>query len=404
MRPWNAAVLLNSIGDITTVDLKTRYSKCRSTTNELISGLETEDLCVQPHEDVSPIKWHLGHTAWFFDQMVLLPVLGKSIASQAFNSCFNSYYQSIGNIHSRVQRGALSRPLVREIAEYRSKVDNAVLELFDQNKFSKEQLSTIRLGIEHEQQHQELMLMDIKYTLFANYDCPTYSLKNAPQTIEAQEPILVDEGVIEVGHGQKDFCFDNELPRHKTYIHPAKISGRLVSTKEYMEFIQGGGYKDFRHWHEEGFSWLSKNKIEAPLYWQRSGQNQEWRIYTLKGWKSPGNAPVMHLSFYEAAAYANWAGGFLPTEFQWEQAALQAGLDAPAAGWQWTQSDYAAYPGYKPFKGALQEYNAKFMCSQKVLRGGSFATPEDHYRPTYRNFFYPQQNWHFSAMRMAYES
>lgn len=380
------------------------YSRVRNYTEKLCEPLEIEDYIPQPVVDVSPPKWNIAHTTWFFEEMILKKfVPDYKVFDPNFGFLFNSYYNSIGERTARDHRGDLSRPTVKRVFEYRHYVDEAMNKLLVSANVDPQMPDPVTLGLNHEQQHQELFLTDLKYTLSVNPLFPTYREGYAPE--ELSEPpasaggqfIEIESGMYEIGYDGEGFCFDNELARHKIYLDDFQISDRLVTNSEYMEFMNDGGYRDPLLWHSEGWDWLHRENVTSPLYWhERDG---EWHHYTLGGLrKLPMDAPVCHISLYEAAAYAEWKGMRLPTEFEWEAAneKFDWGLR-----WEWTNSAYLPYPGFKKPDGAVGEYNGKFMMNQMVLRGASVATPEGHSRPTYRNFFHPHLRWQFTGIRLA---
>ncbi|KXK04267.1 MAG: serine/threonine protein kinase [Acidobacteria bacterium OLB17] len=385
-------------------DLAARYSAVRAQTEKLCDPLENEDYVPQPVVFVSPVKWNIAHTTWFFEEFVLAKfVENYERFNEHFSFLFNSYYNTVGSRTNRNERGFLSRPTVRSVFEYRRSVDDAMLKLLgslDRSSDAEEIGEITTLGINHEQQHQELLLTDLKYTLGQNPLDPVYDAEWAREDQPALgkgEFIKIDEGVYDIGHEGSGFCFDNELARHKVYLDAFSISDRLVTNAEFAEFIEGGGYDDFRLWHADGWDWVRANEIEAPLYWERHAGG--WSHFTLQGKQELApDAPVSHLSFYEAAAYAEMAGMRLPTEFEWE--AAQANFEW-GQRWEWTASAYLPYPGFTKPPDAVGEYNGKFMVNQMALRGESIATPEGHSRPTYRNFFYPDMRWQFFGLRLA---
>ncbi|UBZ08996.1 ergothioneine biosynthesis protein EgtB [Leeuwenhoekiella palythoae] len=372
----------------------------RTHTETLCKPLEIEDYVVQPIVDVSPPKWHLGHTTWFFEDFILKKFkTDYKEFDPNFSFVFNSYYESMGARVVRTDRGNLSRPTVREVFDYRAYVTNQLQELLEQNRASDELQSLVEIGIHHEKQHQELLLTDIKYILGNNPLQPVYSesFSENPASNQSTTWIEIPEGIYEIGHNGEGFCYDNELGKHKVFLNDFKISNQLVSNKDYLEFIENGGYEQVLLWHSEGWDWVKSLHTKAPQYWQK--QDNSWFYYGLDG-VQPLNleAPVTHISYYEAFAFAQWKSCRLPTEFEWEVAhkALNWG-----ARWEWTESAYLPYPNYQKAPGALGEYNGKFMVSQKVLRGGSIATSNNHTRPTYRNFFHPQLRWQFTGIRLA---
>ncbi|HEY0177324.1 MAG TPA: ergothioneine biosynthesis protein EgtB, partial [Pedobacter sp.] len=349
-----------------------KYSAVRAHSVLICSKLQKEDYVVQPVVDVSPPKWHLGHTTWFFETFILIP---HAFAYQPFNPdynyVFNSYYENIGARVIRTDRGNLSRPTVDEVFQYRAYVDEA-MEKYLGGQLSEEVKELLELGLNHEQQHQELLWYDIKYILGHNPLFPAYGTENIEKAVINTTGGWIDfkEGVYEIGYQGDDFHFDNELGRHKVYIHNFSISASLVSNAEYLEFITAGGYQDFNLWHAEGWDWVKTNAVQAPLYWYNI--NGEWHRYSLSGLEPVDpEIPVSHISYYEAAAYAQWKGMRLPTEFEWEVAAAELEWGKL---WEWTESAYLPYPGFSKAAGALGEYNGKFMVNQKVLRGASAAT------------------------------
>ncbi|WP_295664589.1 ergothioneine biosynthesis protein EgtB [uncultured Mucilaginibacter sp.] len=381
------------------MSLKDQYIAIRQHSKTICEPLQTEDYVVQPVVDVSPPKWHLGHTNWFFETFILKPnVIGYQDFDPDYNYVFNSYYETVGNRVIRTDRGNLSRPTVIDIMRYREYVDEAMVK-FLCDEPSPELRELIILGFNHEQQHQELLMTDIKYILGHNPLFPAYDKGyHSPKTdTSAQKFIAVKEGVYEVGFAGKSFCFDNELNRHKVYLNDFEISNHLVTNAEYLEFMNVGGYYDFRFWHAEGWDWVKTNKIEAPMYWHLI--DGFWHNYTYHGLQALDmDAPVCHISYYEAYAYAAWKGMRLPTEFEWEVAATQFNW---GKSWEWTESAYLPYPGFAKAPGAIGEYNGKFMVNQKVLRGASEVTPAGHSRITYRNFFHPHLRWQFTGIRLA---
>lgn len=408
------------------MNIQERFQAARRFTERLVSPLSAEDCVVQSMDDASPTRWHLAHTTWFFETFVLGQQPGYECFDKAFPYLFNSYYNTVGQQFPRAQRGLLSRPGLDRVWQYRRHVDEQILERFDQPAFAEKFARLIEIGIQHEQQHQELILTDIKHVLSCNPTWPAYDdlpLGPTAQTA-AQDPIRIEEGLCEVGHCGEGFAFDNESPRHKSYLHACQIDARLVTCGEYLEFIDAGGYQRPEHWLSLGWAAVGKHRWEAPLYWQHDGDS--WMQFTLAGLQPIVlDAPVTHVSFFEADAYARWRGKRLPTEFEWEVAAAATPFtdDDPfvdrllaqrraihpmcspsglcGSVWQWTSSSYLGYPGYRPPAGAVGEYNGKFMCDQHVLRGGSVATHSQHIRNTYRNFFPAHVRWQFSGIRLA---
>ncbi len=388
-----------------------RLAAVRAQTRHLCDPLETEDFVVQPLTEVSPPKWHLAHTSWFFEQFILQPHLrGYRVFDPAYAPLFNSYYKSVGPHWPQSRRGTLSRPTVREIFAYRSHVDAAMTALL-RAAAPPAVAELTEAGIQHEQQHQELLLMDIKAILGANPSMPRYSAhppapmpSSTPSSVQDQTDhgwALIAEGVQAVGADKASFSYDNERPRHRVWLAGGEIARRMVSNGEYRDFIEDGGYEDPRLWTSKGWDWAQAGAIGAPLYWLR-GEDGAWREFTLAGAAALDEvAPVMHVSWFEADAYARWRGCRLPTEQEYEIFLAQQPPSPPRGLWCWTASQYSPYPGFRPFTGPLAEYNGKFMCNQFVLRGGCFATPRDHYRISYRNFYEPQQRWMFSGIRLA---
>lgn len=377
-----------------------RYLQIRKHTEQICEPLQTEDYVVQPVVDVSPPKWHLGHTTWFFETFLLQPFFAQyQVYNADYNYVFNSYYETVGNRVIRTDRGNLSRPGVNEIYQYRAYVDEAMIQ-FLQFPITADIEELLLIGFNHEQQHQELLLTDIKYILGNNPLFPAYQQvadKDIQVQSNAQQMIAFNEGVYEIGHSGDGFCFDNELGKHKVYLHNFSISSQLVSNGAYLKFIEDGGYTNFNYWHAEGWDWVKNNQVTAPMYWHLI--DGQWFNYTLQGLIPlvPDEA-LAHISYYEAYAFASWAGMRLPTEFEWEVAS--GSLDW-GKRWEWTESAYLPYPGFTKVPGAIGEYNGKFMINQKVLRGASVATPAGHSRTTYRNFFHPYLRWQFTGIRLA---
>lgn len=384
---------------IKTENLVALFLETRLRTESLCKPLEIEDYVVQPHLDVSPPKWHLGHTSWFFEEFILKDHKPNyELFHPDFSFVFNSYYESVGKRVVRSDRGNLSRPGVAKVYDYRHYVTNELKELLE-NGISQAVEEILMLGIQHEKQHQELLLTDIKYILGNNPLLPKYndSFKEHPSLDQMEDWVQMNEGVYEIGHDGPGFCYDNELGRHKVYLHEYKISKQLVTNGEYLEFMESGGYMNFAHWYADGWDWIQENKIDRPMYWHKI--DGVWHHYTLQGLqKLEEDTPVTHISYYEAYAYAQWKGARLPTEFEWEAAHshLKRG-----SRWEWTESAYLPYPGYSKAPGAIGEYNGKFMVNQKVLRGSSIASPNNHIRPSYRNFFQPSIRWQYTGLRLA---
>jgi len=413
-------------GDAATpIGLTTEYERVRILSLALCEPLATEDYVVQSMPDVSPTKWHLAHTSWFFEQFLLRPYLpAYRVFHEGFDYLFNSYYEAVGPRHLRPKRGLLSRPTVEEIVSYRRHVDEHMEMLLERQEGADDAVADlVRLGLNHEQQHQELMLTDIKHVLSCNPLKPAYRTDAVGSAGSEAQPLLYhafESGIRQIGATGELFCFDNETPRHRVLVESFALANRCVTNGEYLEFIRDGSYQQAALWLSDGWATAQNEGWRHPLYWSDSLDSE----FTLAGEQPIDPAsPVCHLSYYEADAFARWAGARLPTEAEWEIAAGQepvegnfceSGLLHPAAAtasqqlaqlygdvWEWTASPYVAYPGFRPATGALGEYNGKFMCNQLVLRGGSCATPAGHVRATYRNFFYPQSRWQFMGLRLA---
>lgn len=379
--------------------LLAQYKKIRKHSEMICSPLETEDYVVQPTPDVSPPKWHLGHTTWFFETFILIPHFSdyKEFNTQ-YNYVFNSYYETVGARVLRTDRGNLSRPSVADIYAYRSYVDQQMESFLDSSVLSDALYAVLELGLNHEQQHQELLLTDIKYILGHNPLFPVYKEKEDSSNFEASTGyISMTEGIYEIGFTGAGFSFDNELGRHKKYLEAFEITTALVTNGEYQKFIQDGGYENFKWWHSEGWDWVKENQVKSPLYWHFI--DGKWMYYTFEGLRDidPFEA-VCHVSFYEASAFAAWKGMRMPSEEEWEAACAHF---VWGERWEWTSSAYLPYPRYTKEPGAIGEYNGKFMVNQMVLRGGSVATPEGHTRASYRNFFHPRHQWQFSGIRLV---
>ncbi len=402
-----------------------RFTEVRAATTRLCAPLAIEDYVLQSMPDASPVKWHLAHTTWFFETFVLLP-RGEAPFHPRYGYLFNSYYNAVGERHARPQRGLLSRPTVEEISRYRADVDARVRARLEASALDDAALAVVELGLHHEQQHQELILTDLKHALAQNPLRPTYRERAARAPSSDALPIRwssYESGLREIGHRGAGFSFDNEGPRHPVFQRAFQLADRLVSAGEYLSFIEDRGYHRPELWLSDGWAAAREGGWEAPLYWERRGE--AWSAFTLHGLVPVERAaPICHLSYYEADAFARWAGARLPTEAEWEVAAGSSEIEGnfvesgalhpepcPAgdAGprqlfgdvWEWTASSYSAYPGYTPAAGALGEYNGKFMCNQLVLRGGSCASPRSHLRASYRNFFPAGARWQFSGLRLA---
>jgi ergothioneine biosynthesis protein EgtB len=399
--------------------LPDRYKRIRATTLALCAELQPEDTVVQSMPDVSPTKWHLAHITWFFERFVLEPHLaGYQRFNEQFHFLFNSYYYSVGQMHSRSRRGLLSRPTLAEIIRYRAHIDAAVQGLLETKPDDAALADLVELGLNHEQQHQELLLTDIKHVLSCNPLLPAaFSSLQISPTTEVIELRYVngESGIERVGALNEGFCFDNETPRHDALLHEHRIGSRLITNGEYRDFIRDGGYNDSNLWLSDGWAAVNENNWDRPLYWSEDLASE----FTLGGQRDVDDAaPVCHVSFYEADAFARWVGARLPTEFEWERSASNEPVDGnlmdanylqPVGGerqffgdvWEWTSSSYAPYPGFVPLAGSLGEYNGKFMCNQMTVRGGSCATAADHIRASYRSFFYPASRWQFLGIRLA---
>ncbi len=401
------------------------YNKVRQHSLRLAEPLSDEDCGAQSMPDASPVKWHLAHTTWFFETFILESMEAAFAPFHpAFRVLFNSYYNGVGEKHPRAQRGLLTRPGMAQVRAYRMDVDARIARLLagELARPERERLTMLlALGLEHEQQHQELLLTDVKHLLAQSALFPAYlDSALAPAQEHAQPTVWLpfDGGLAQIGHAGDGFCFDNELPRHPQYVAPFELASALVTNGEFLAFIEAGGYRMAHLWLAEGWDWVRSQQLACPLYWQRD-EAGHWQEFTLFGLRPlDPQAPATHLSLFEADAYAHWAGARLPTEAEWEVAAQGVAVEvgqlhpAPAAlgaglrqmfghCWQWTSSSYAPYPGYRTAPGALGEYNGKFMLNQYVLRGSSCATPVGHARASYRNFFPAGARWQFSGIRLA---
>ena len=399
------------------------YTHTRAATLALCEGLAPEDTVVQSMPDASPTKWHLAHTTWFWENFVLTPHLpGYRAFHPQFGYLFNSYYHTVGTMFRRPQRGLLSRPTLAEVRAYRAHVDGEMQRLLERERGNVDIAFLVTLGVNHEQQHQELILTDIKHLLGSNPLLPALRMTPAPAPASRAaklEFVAMPDGIAEIGYDGNGFCFDNETPRHRVLLQPHALASRAVTNGEYLEFIRAGGYTESSLWLSDGWAKVNSEGWQRPLYWSEDMNT----CYTLGGQRDIDSAaPVCHVSYYEADAFARWADARLPTEAELEHAAsgvpiagnfVESGLLQPAAAcgagvmqlygdvWEWTSSAYGPYPGFRPLRGSLGEYNGKFMCSQLVLRGGSCTTPASHMRSTYRNFFYPDARWQYSGIRLA---
>ena len=409
--------------------LAARYDAVRRRSMQMAEPLSDEDCCVQSMPDASPIKWHLAHTCWFFETFLLERLEpGFQPHHPMFRVLFNSYYNGVGDKHPRPQRGLLTRPSLREVLAYRRNVDQRMDKLL-RRELPREPVALVELGLQHEQQHQELMLTDVKHLLSMNPQKPAYLEAGLVPGVPVApiQWLKFDAALVEIGYVGQGFYFDNETPRHRQFVEPFQLASRLVTNGELLAFVEAGGYRNPALWLSEGWDWVNAQQLTHPLYWQRGGAADEagWHEFTLHGLQPlDSQRPAAHLSLFEADAYARWAGARLPTEAEWEHAAAGVAPPDPAPGnwqpppatpsetgarllqmfgacWQWTSSSYAPYPGFVAADGAIGEYNGKFMVNQYVLRGSSCATPEGHSRVTYRNFFPAAARWQFSGIRLA---
>lgn len=405
--------------------IKNHFEDVRRTTEQLCKNIAPEDSVIQATDFVSPPKWHLAHTTWFFENFILKKyITDYQPHDEVYDFLFNSYYQSQGEMASRNRRGLYSRPLLQNVLLYRKKVNELVSKLIPEHKDDTEFELLLRVGINHEQQHQELLISDLKYSWSFSPMNPRLVEKQSGEvkTQSKQTWLYVEKGLYEIGHDSgQDFCYDNETPVHKVYLNAFEISSRAVTNREYLDFINNNGYKWWKYWLDDGWTWVQDQNVEAPLYWRKKENHYEQ--YTLCGWEKINlDAPVTHVSFYEADAFAQYKGMRLPTEQEWEVAArmykdnsegvfqysflLQPQPQHEGFGflgnvWEWTNSAYLPYPGYKKWEGGVGEYNGKFMVNQMALRGGSCATPKSHIRTTFRNFFQPHHRWQFTGIRLA---
>jgi ergothioneine biosynthesis protein EgtB len=396
------------------------FKRVRATTEALAAPLSAEDQTVQSMPDTSPTKWHLAHVTWFFEEFLLRPFWPNyQVVDDSYGYIFNSYYEGVGPRHPRAARGLITRPGVDEIAEFRARVDETMSRLLADLPTSL--CSTVELGLHHEQQHQELLLMDIKHLFASNPSRPAYSPSHrSPGVARSLEWIPLAGGIVDIGApSRSQFAFDNEAPRHRVWLDPYLIANRLVNAGEWMTFMEDGGYERPSMWLSDGWAWVQSEARRAPLYWQPGPKPSSWQIATLTGLRTvDASEPVVHVSYYEADAFAHWANSRLPTEAEWEHAASLIApvepVDAyalhPAASndggwfgqvWQWTSSAHLPYPGFVPASGVIGEYNGKFMCNQHVARGSACITPRGHTRLGYRNFFPPAAQWAFTGLRLA---
>ncbi|SDY27749.1 ergothioneine biosynthesis protein EgtB [Collimonas sp. OK242] len=412
--------LANKLENALANELAKAFSTIRDQTGRLVQPLSAEDCCVQSMPDASPAKWHLAHTTWFFETFILEQFeTSFQPFHPAFRVLFNSYYEGVGEQHPRAQRGLITRPSLAEVQAYRQNVDQRLLALLGQTRAPdqmRQLTALVELGLQHEQQHQELILTDIKHLLSMNPLLPPYLASDAMAEAAANTAAAAalqwqpfEAGIVEIGHAGQGFFFDNETPRHRQFVEPFSMASRLVSNGEYLAFVEDGGYQNPLLWLAAGWEWVQQQKLTRPLYWQAAYTqfDSAWREFTLHGLQPLAlHEAVTHISFFEAEAYARWAGARLPSEAEWERAAAQvqaavSGTDYFGVAWQWTSSSYAPYPGYVALPGAVGEYNGKFMVNQYVLRGSSSATPDGHARLSYRNFFPATARWQFSGIRLA---
>jgi ergothioneine biosynthesis protein EgtB len=383
-----------------------RYRMIRAETDARAAPLSAEDQQLQSMPDCSPAKWHRAHTTWFFETFILGAEPGYRPFDPAFAYLFNSYYEAVGARHPRPQRGMISRPTAETVGRYRAHVDAAMAALLQRGDLPSDLAELIELGLHHEQQHQELLLTDIKHAFSLNPLLPAYQDGPELAAYQAGRPGWVElpSGIYEAGASADGFAFDNERPRHRHYVHSCRVATQPVTCRDYLEFMAAGGYRRPEFWLSDGWATVQREGWEAPLYWSRCEDGGDWRVFRLNG-EGPMKLddPVQHVSHYEASAYAAWRGRRLPTELEWEVAAGLAGIDKIGAGavWEWTSSAYLPFPGFRTAPGAVGEYNGKFMSGQMVLRGASWATPRDHSRPTYRNFFPPHARWQATGLRLA---
>ncbi len=382
------------------MDYTNQFRSIRNYTTQLCEPLETEDYVVQPIVDVSPPKWHLGHTTWFFETFILKQYVdGYKVFDPEYDYVFNSYYETVGARVIRTDRGNLSRPTVKDVYAFRKYVDEAMLK-FLQETLTKGMEEVLLIGFNHEQQHQELLMTDIKYILGNNPLFPVYKKADPDKKHVFHKPdqfLKMEAGIYEIGYTGEGFCFDNELSRHRVFLNEFEIASHPVNNQEYLDFIKDGGYSNFNFWHSDGWAWVKAHGIKAPMYWYLL--EDKWQHFTLEGLINVDpNEPVNHVSYYEASAFASWKGMRLPTEAEWEVSAPKFKW---GKRWEWTESAYLPYPGFKKAPGAIGEYNGKFMINQMVLRGASEVTSPEHSRISYRNFFQPELRWQYTGIRLA---
>jgi len=382
------------------ISIAEKYQQVRQYSESLCSPLNTEDYIPQPVHFASPPKWHLAHTSWFFEELFLKKYKADYQEYHPnFSFLFNSYYNALGNRIMRENRGSITRPTVDEVYAYRAYIDRHVLEFIQSDSMTNDAEEILILGLNHEQQHQELLLTDLKHTFGHNPIFPVYKENFALTESKNKEKgwLKVQEGIYEIGHHGQGFSYDNEHGKHKVYLHDFQINKAMVTNGEFLEFMNDGGYSTSSLWHDEGWSFIQQENIQAPLYWHKI--DDQWKQYTLSGLQQVNQDSILsHISFYEAWAFAEWKGLRLPTEFEWEIASDKLHW---GTRWEWTNSAYLPYPNFKKAEGAIGEYNGKFMVNTMVLRGASVATSPNHSRKTYRNFFHPPYRWQYTGIRLA---